>query len=88
MHCSFVGGGLAGEGDVVNVAAVGAAAAGLVVAEVDAQRGFARGDGTDFRGDVVPLVQGQVPALVGGVQLVAVLVDGPDLPGQASRLQA
>src|ERR1700727_255192 len=71
--------GLAGEGDVVEVAAVGAAAAGLVVAEVDAQRGFAGGDGTDFRGDVVPLVQGQVPALVGGVQLVAVLVDGAEV---------
>src|SRR5271163_1961266 len=51
--------GLAGEGDVVNVTAVSAAAAGLVVAEVDALRGFARGDGADFRGDVIPLVQGQ-----------------------------
>jgi hypothetical protein len=40
--------GSAGEGDVVDVAAVGAVATGLVVADVDAQRGFARGDGTDI----------------------------------------
>jgi len=57
----------AGDADVVDVAAEGAVATRLVVAEVDAYRRFARCHGADLGGDLVPLVEGEVAALTGRV---------------------
>src|SRR5206468_63831 len=53
------------DAEVVEVAAVASGVGGLVVGHVDADDGLAGGQAADGGGDVVPGIQGEVPALVG-----------------------